>query len=391
MGRAVDIVALGFNTRPIVESLARSGWSVAAADVFGDEDLRASADPVLALADGSGPLTYDPRRIVALALELGRRAGCSTFLPVSGFDAAPKSLAPLAGEVLSSPIASLRRAKDVSALARLGLPLPRTVRARTPLSVRRAARSLGFPCVTKPPAGSAGRGVVLAGSEADLPRRVPPGGLLVQEHVPGPALSASFLGDGHRAVLAGTNRQLLGSPWLGSSGFLFCGCVSPVEVGHEVRERLAVLGTALARGLGLCGSFGLDLTVRDGEIVVFEVNPRPQSTVDTLDRALGVSLGDLHVRACRGALPEALPAPRGECWAKAIVYALHDGLAPALGDDVADRPAPLTPFARGEPVCTVLARGAGPGDALRAVRERARAVYRLLGRGPPRAAGLTPT
>jgi hypothetical protein len=387
----VDLIALGMNTRPVVESLVSAGFTVAAADVFGDGDLRVAAELVLALADEEGTSDYDAGKLVALANGLAERTGCTTFVPTSGFDRDPKVLEGLKGEVLGTPPEAMRQAKDVSALKAIGIPLPRTVWMQDTQHIEEAAERIGFPCVVKPPVGSAGVGVRLVKHPDELPtweddstsgccgvpQDIPPEGFLVQEHVPGAPLSASFIADSERALLVGTNRQLLGEPWLGVDGYQFCGCISPAPVPEKVHDELVALGSMLAVRLGLLGSFGIDFAVRDGSVVVFEVNPRTQSTVDTLDRALDVSIGRLHVEACRGRLPDELPRPGTEVWGKAIVYARADGAAPKLSD-VSDRPAPGTPLEQGEPVCTVLAKGRSVDDALSRLRERAGEVYRVL-------------
>lgn len=390
----VDLIALGMNTRPVVESLVRAGYSVAAADVFGDEDLRSAARPVVALSDDEGAFDYDAGKLVALANGLATTTGCTNFLPTSGFDRNPKVLEGLKGEVLGTPPEAMRQVKDVRALKAIGVPLPRTVLVRDLHHIEEAAERIGFPCVIKPSVGSAGVGVRLVQRPDELPTReddsasgccgfpqnIPPEGFLVQEHVPGAPLSASFLADSERALLVGTNRQLLGEPWLGVDGYQFCGCLSPAPVPEQVHDELVALGSMLAARLGLCGSFGIDFAVRDGSVVVFEVNPRTQSTLDTLDRALDVSIGRLHVEACRGRLPDELPRPGTEVWGKAIVYARADGAAPELSD-VSDRPAPGTPLKQGEPVCTVLARGVSVEDALERLKGEAGRVYRTLGEG----------
>ena len=378
----VDLIALGMNTRPVVESLVRAGYSVAAADVFGDEDLRGAAELVVALSDDEGAFDFDAVRLVELANGLAKMTGCTTFFPTSGFDRCPKVLAGLKGEVLGTPSEAMREAKDVSALKTLGVPLPRSVLVQDKHQIEDAVERVGFPCVIKPPVGSAGLGVRLVQHPDELPTPedesasgFPEEGILVQEHVPGAPLSASFLADGRRALLVGTNRQLLGESWLGVDGYQFCGCLSPVP--EQVHDELVALGSMLTAHLGLLGSFGIDFAVRDGSVVVFEVNPRTQSTLDTLDRALDVSIGRLHVEACRGRLPDELPRTGTEVWGKAILYARVDGTAPELSD-VSDRPAPGTPLEQGEPVCTVLAKGRSVDDTLARLQARANEVYRVL-------------
>jgi len=380
----VDLIALGMNTRPVVESLIHAGYSVAAADVFGDEDLRDAAELVVALSDDEGAFDFDAARLVELANGLATTTGCTTFFPTSGFDRCPEVLAGLKGEVLGTSPETMRQAKDVRALKTIGIPIPRSIWVRDQHHIEEAAERIGYPCVIKPPVGSAGVGVRLVQHPNELHTRedysdsgFPEEGILVQEHVPGAPLSASFLADGRQSLLVGTNRQLLGEPWLGVDGYQFCGCLSPAPVPGQVHEELTALGSVLTSRLGLRGSFGIDFALRDGSLVVFEVNPRTQSTLDTLDRALDLSIGQLHVEASRERLPDELPRSGSDVWGKAIVYARANGPAPKLSD-VSDRPAQGTPLEKGEPVCTVLAKGCSFDDALAGLQERAAEVYRVL-------------
>jgi len=106
--------------------------------------------------------------------------------------------------------------------------------------------------------------------------------------------------------------------------------------------------------------------------------------MELVERAYGLSIFDVHARACAGELPgfelfRARAADR-EAVGKAVVYARHDT---TLGDTrrwlrddtVRDIPAPGEHIVRGHPICTVFARAEDAAACHRALEARAAAVY----------------
>ena len=109
--------------------------------------------------------------------------------------------------------------------------------------------------------------------------------------------------------------------------------------------------------------------------------------MELVERAYGLSIFDIHVRACGGDLPafeliRARAADR-EAVGKAVLYARRDTTVGDtrswLEDDtVRDIPAPGERILRGHPVCTVFARASDAAACHRALVARAAAVYRAI-------------
>src|SRR5437016_753752 len=116
---------------------------------------------------------------------------------------------------------------------------------------------------------------------------------------------------------------------------------------------------------------------------------------ETACRADGLSMLDVHVRACRHSLPTfALAAARRrapDAVGKAIVYArrpiaLGDTRPWVLDADVRDISPPGTRFAPREPICTIFARGRDATACFAALARRAAGIYRDVGRREARSA-----
>jgi predicted ATP-grasp superfamily ATP-dependent carboligase len=131
---------------------------------------------------------------------------------------------------------------------------------------------------------------------------------------------------------------------------------------------------------GLVGLNSLDILVDGDEFKVIEINPRPGANLDIYDCFDGVPLFGLHVAACEGNLPRALPALK-MATAMSVIYASQNSVVPVevhWPDWVADRPAPGARIERGAPVCTVLDRSATAEEARRAIAGKSEWVRTLL-------------
>ena len=108
--------------------------------------------------------------------------------------------------------------------------------------------------------------------------------------------------------------------------------------------------------------------------------------MELVERAYGLSIFDVHVRACLGELPAfdlAAARAKGRSVGKAIVYARRDvtmgDTRPWLeDDDLRDIPAPGERIDRGRPVCTVFASGPDPKSCHAALVKRAEWIYRAI-------------
>jgi predicted ATP-grasp superfamily ATP-dependent carboligase len=224
----------------------------------------------------------------------------------------------------------------------------------------------------------------------------------LQEFVEGMPASAVFVADSAgKPRLLGVTRQLIGTPWLRSSGFLYAGNVGPWPVSHAVvdlLERAAQRMTEAAFPLELRGLFGIDFILRDDpsaydKIAVVEVNPRYPASVEVLERTSGQAFLAAHRAAFEPAdFPLTPRQPSAKVAAKGILYAKETLLFPTRGpwmeafdyslDDLsvpyADIPHPGDRIEKGHPILTLFASAEDPQTCLEQLQEKAAFVESRL-------------
>ncbi len=329
----------------------RDGRRVLAFDLFGDLDLRRSADRVVT-GDGLGAL------VDAALLEApgGVVYGAS-------FENHPALVARLAERhaLLGNPPETLRAVRDPiglgATLRDAGFPYPRTSVTAVPERAHRWLR--------KPLRGGGGirvqewRGGAL------------PAGTFVQQRIDGLACSAVAVGDGVEAAVLGLSEQLVGERAFGVRGHRWCGNVTPPRLPAGEQEALLAQARAicsyLAGAFALRGAFGVDV-IWDGERAwTHEVNPRPTASLEAIEAAYGIGVFDAHLRACAGELPR-IEAARSRAAGKAVLFATENV---TVGDSerwlehgVRDVPHPGEQIAAGHPICTVVATAATVQDVV---------------------------
>ena len=369
------VLIAGVSTRALAVSAMRAGYRVTAIDAFGDLDLRAAAD-VIALRPEWGP-PFSPAA-AAVAARTARLRGVLVAY-TSNFENYPTAVAGLArcGRLLGNPPAVLTRIRNPTELMR-------TMRARGFATPDTRARPL--------PAGSGPGSWLLKprrsggghGTSAWRGQPVPRTHYL-QERIAGIPGSLVFAADGRRAAPLGLSRQLVGDARFGARGFRYCGSLIGPGSGlfprqEELLELATRMATALTEEFGLIGLNGVDFIARDGIPYPIEVNPRYCASMELVERAQGLSLFQVHARACRGHLP-AGPRPTPAVEGKAIVFARRNI---TLGDTrpwlaqgtFGDVPQPGERIVRGRPICTVFATGKDMASCNRLLIRRAAAVYR---------------
>jgi uncharacterized protein len=369
------LVVAGVTTRALAASAARAGWSVTAADAFGDLDLRACAEVLLPRGAGGG---FDPMAAAAAA----RAVPASLAAYTSNFENHPAAVAALGRgrHLLGNAPAVLRRVRDplllMRTLRRMGFETPstRAVPPRGPFDRRRR-------WLLKPRRSGGGHG-----TSPWRPGRPVARSQYLQERIRGTPGSVVFLADGRRALALGLSRQLVGCPEFGAGGFRYCGSLmGPALFPSEeaLRQRAEALAAAVTSAFGLVGLNGLDFIARAGVPWPLEVNPRFSASMELLERGAGLPLFPLHAAACDGRLPSA-PLPALErIHGKAVVFARRDVTTGEtrrwLGDAaLADIPHPRQRIARARPICTVFAAARGPEACLHALAGKAAAIYRAV-------------
>jgi predicted ATP-grasp superfamily ATP-dependent carboligase len=371
--RSPHVLIAGVTTRALAISAARAGYRVTAVDAFGDLDLRAAAE-VLVLRPESGT-RFSPDAAAAAARPVP--AGLAAY--TSNFENYPKAVAALAESrcLLGNPPEVLMRVRDPINLARM----LRGHRFVTPTTRATAVRGPAPGAwLLKPRRSGGGHGTIIWRRGQPVPRTC-----YLQERITGISGSIVFAADGRNAAPLGLARQLVADPRLGAQGFRYCGSMlgaSSKLFPHQ--ERLFDTATSLAAAVtaefGLIGLNGLDFIARDGVPYPIEVNPRFSASMELIERAHGLSMFQIHERACRGFLPSA-PSFGAGIEGKAIVFARRDvtlGDTHAWMEDgwLADIPHPGEQIRQGHPICTVFAGGVDDRACHRLLMRRANTVYR---------------
>lgn len=365
-----SLLVIASSARALAASGRRGGYEIAALDLFGDEDLAevAFAFERVARARTGGFKSQD---LIAAANRVapafGKPRGGLVY--GSGFEDRPELLAELAkGRRLlgNSPnvIARCKNPVGFSAiLGELGLRHPE-------IRLERPQQLDGW--LVKRTGGSGGIHIHAARNSR------PNSKIYYQRLVAGTPVSALVLANGCEAKILGLSEQ-----WTAPSSatpFRFGGAAAPAALGTALQRQIADAALQLAQRLELVGLTSVDFIadIPRGEFSVIEVNPRPGATLDVYERLLGVSLLDLHVRACCGEMPSiSVARGRPRAVASVILYTKEETIFPPgfpWPEWAADRPKARIRIKTEEPICTVFGEGPTARDARKAAHARSKAL-----------------
>lgn len=339
------VLVAGFATRHVAQSAHRAGYEVCSVDHFCDQDLtwctkdREKFDELDDLPDAID--------------RISRRHSFDLFVATSGAEDLPVAI-PLAGTSRDRIAPFLDKLDTQHFFESLGVPVPRLMPPGN------------YPAMVKPRRGAGGWRNAIIRDNAGLrswESLYPDVPFIRQELVTGIPASVCCITDGTRALAIAANEQILRGS--GESAYGFSGSVTPWD--HPLRARMMAVAEKIAAASGCRGTIGIDFMVGNDNTWAIEVNPRFQGTVDTVERACGCSLFDLHVNACRGEMPASAPIP--VCIAaRSILFADRDmtiktDLSP-LRDFLSDIPWPDTFFEEGQALVSVSGWGRTRADAV---------------------------
>jgi predicted ATP-grasp superfamily ATP-dependent carboligase len=390
-------LVIGIDAAPLARSAAKAGYTVFAADYFGDLDLRESSQQSVSIRvqEPGRSLGYlatglSPEALLALAKRLSVKHQIDATILASGFEESPQALrqlhamVPIVGNSASAIEIVSDKARLSNELKKLGIPHPKTVPAGTSEDIERAAKDIGYPVVLKPISGFGGSGVQTLKGKSELRsaltrRELPDQGILVQEFISGIDASASFLSSKRVSTLLTVNEQLLGAPELGlDNPFTYCGNIVPATfVNDELLKACCRIVDKISRHFGLLGSNGVDLKISmNNEPWVIEVNPRFQGSIECVERVLGTNLVKHHIEAClEGAtsFPNLMPS---RCCVRLILYAFRRSISPSIClAEARDVPLPGTIIEKGEPMCSLVVEGSTRDSALKRAQGLASLIY----------------
>ena len=339
------VLIAGFATRHVAQSAFNAGYEVCVVDHFCDQDLS------WCTADRE---KFDELNDLPDAVDrISRRHRFDFFVATSGAEALPTTI-PLAGTSPDVIAPFLDKLDTQHFFEECTIPVPRL------------AGYGEFPSMVKPRRGAGGwRNAVIHDAQglANWEALYPDVPYICQQCVPGIPASVCCVTNGKEARAIATNEQILRGS--GESAYGFSGSVTPFM--HPQAGQMIACAEKIAAASGCHGTIGIDFVVDDTNAWAIEVNPRFQGTVDTVERACGCNLFDLHVDACKGMLPGTMPAPIRVA-ARSILFADRDLTLAAdlscLKEFISDIPWPGTFFEEGQALVSVSADGATREDAL---------------------------
>jgi predicted ATP-grasp superfamily ATP-dependent carboligase len=348
-------ILIGLSTRALAESAVKAGRDIVSVDFFGDVDQEQICKNIgLRKEYGVALDSFDPSLFLKAASQLE-------------FDGAIY-VAPL-----ENHIHILERFEKHSRIIGNEVKVVREVRDWKRVREFCKENDINYPqtvdgrgLIVKPKKSGGGVGI------HHLSRYV------VQRYIKGKHYSISFLGNGKEGKVVSINEQLIGRKEFGARNFWYCGNITPLNVGKkEVIESMCENVVAKFR---LKGSCGIDFVVNKG-IWLMEINPRPQATLEIVEKAYMVNMFVLHTTAVEGTL-ERVGRPK-RTWGKAIIYAEKEVKMPDTGQWstygwIKDIPHPGETIKKGEPLCTVLADGSDRDDCLEYLKQRAHSLKEHL-------------
>ncbi|VVB95059.1 ATP-grasp domain protein [uncultured archaeon] len=352
----MKVLVIANSARIIVCSAKKAGYTVFALDFFGDVDTC---------------ICSDKARIFKSSHELHELAG--TFGEVDAAILGPGYENLKFKNILNNTPKVMEEVSDKSKLPKkllsMDIPHPETE------SIDKA-HELGFPLMIKPKSGSGGIQNKVVRNEEELSlfkERTDAREFIAQEYIEGIPCSASIISSGEDAVVVALNEQLIGIPSLTGLPFAYCGNITPFH--SKFNNQMIQYAKQIALEFGLMGSNGVDFIQTEKGIVVIEVNPRFQGSMDTVEPAFGINIFDAHVKSFDGELP-GVKDPICVA-AKSIVYAdkkivisqkVSDTLKRCMKTGrAADIPQPGTVIPQDEPVSTMLATAGTRSAALEKV------------------------
>ncbi len=370
------VVVAALSARALAQAASLAGYRVAALDLFGDQDTGAVAAEARALP-GSIDLGLEAGPLLrALDDLIAAFAGALTGLVYgAGFEDRPDLLAAIAERLplIGNAPETVRRVKDprtfFRALERLGLAFPE-------ISLDRPEPGAGW--LAKRIGGSGGGHIASDPGSCEH---------YFQRRVGGRPVSALFLADGNAAEIIGFSEQW-SSPAENGGCFRYGGAAQPARLAVRHRREIEAGVAGLVPAFGLIGLNSADFLVRDRDLDLLEVNPRPGGTLDVFES------GRLFARHCGACLGEPIGPSSGrlaragvsdQARAVAVVYAPEALTVPAgfsWPSWAADLPATGWSIERDAPLCSVLAQAPSADQARDAVMARRAEILASLLRRP---------
>ncbi len=383
------VLVVGFNTRPLAESLTKAGYEVVNVDFFGDLDLYPYVKDAIVIIKKMetdyGLIKDDYRRFLTdFSVQMIKKHKEIDFILIgSGLDDALeerklisstlKSLNANAVE-LNNDLQVFQRARDIrsvySLLSSKGFKVPLTLLFQEYLSKK---IEFPFPFVLKKKTSSGGLNVYKIEDTEGLKlfidrekiKGFDPTQWLIQEYIEGLSVSCTTISNGTECELITINRQLLGLKLLNApKEYMYCGNIVPANLLKDDNTLLLKISTLLNQELGLKGINGFDFVMKNHCPYLMEINPRIPGSISASESVLNLNLLDLHIRSFIekdwSKINQLIRSSKCVGFAtKLIVFASKNIDAQQISqindlEFVHDKSDPVKPINKSDPICTIL-------------------------------------
>jgi predicted ATP-grasp superfamily ATP-dependent carboligase len=270
-------------------------------------------------------------------------------------------------------------------LKRLNLPFPESKIIHTLNDGKKAAQDLGFPLILKPLTGFGGRAIRKVKDKKALREFLTANQnrkWLMQRYVSGIPASISLLASRNKSRILAVTEQLLGIEVFGQrKEFTYCGNIVPLDVNTHLNKQCKEVAEKVAKCFRLEGSNGIDIIVskKDEKVMVIEVNPRFQGSMECVENYLGINLVEKHMHAClQGEIPKITSHFASSYYSRAILYAKSRYHVPDLTslDFVRDIPKTGCIINSGDPICSVITHASSRKKCVDNFQRYADLIYR---------------
>jgi len=278
-----SILVVGFNTRPLANSLNKAGYDVYAVDFFGDLDLSPHVKDSLIITkelESNYEFLKDQygEFLVHFTIKMLRKHKYINYLLIgSGLDDNYEGREFILKKIkekglkvknINNNLEIIKKARDIEKI----YEYLKSKKFDVPLSVSyekfKGKNKIGFefPFILK--------------------KKRSAGGLNV------------FKIESVQNKIISINRQIIGEKFLNPPGdFVYCGNIVPANLLKEDNKLISEISLILTKKLGLKGINGFDFVLKNHYPYLMEINPRIPGSIRASEKVLDLNLLDLHIQS----------------------------------------------------------------------------------------------
>ena len=369
-----NVLVVGINTSSVASSLKKLGYNIYSADYFGTCDLQECVNEYKSILkqkayQSCGYFTenFNSGCIDELAKDFVDYSDYIICLAGSSPENFPKKKI-----IGNKNIADVENKYKLYKRLKNGFKLPKTFHASDMIEACEIIDN--YPdkrFILKPIVGCGGYGIQnweKKDEYIDLKE------FILQEFIEGLNISVSVLSTGSQSHTILSSEQIIGEVNLGQREvYGYCGNIAPLLDDKGA----ARIGEDVINYLSLKGSNGVDFILRNDDLYLIEINPRPQGTLECAEASLGINMMNAHIEACKGVIMD-IPTPKKF----AIKMIIHNKKRCIVGDlnfkGVFDIPLENVIIEKGEPLVTVINSKRVLEDAVYSAEKQVDDIYSSL-------------